>query len=92
MPPDGNRHTTYGAVLPEVEPDPDQASASNHLFTRNTGNKRARQTIPQGIHSPKCRLENYRTNDTVSSTKLQGKKKKKRWIKRDLRWTYMILM
>lgn len=39
VPPNGNTHTTYEAVLPKVKSDPDQASGSNHLFTRNAGNK-----------------------------------------------------
>ena len=35
MPPNGNTHTTYEAVQPKVRSDLDQASGSNHLFTRN---------------------------------------------------------
>lgn len=41
-PPNGNTCTTYEAVLPKVESDPDQASGFNNLFTRNAGNQETR--------------------------------------------------
>lgn len=70
-------HITYETFLPRVQSDPDQVSGSNHHFTRNAGNEGTCQMIPHRIQSAKSGLENYRTNDPVSSTtKLQGKKKK----------------